>query len=133
MSIYRQFKTSGKHESEGVWLDYGDGGRVRVARAGGSNKTYLKAMERLSRKHKRQLQLDILPSEVQQRVMREVVADTIVVEWEIKGENGEVIPGDRASIIKTFEDLPDFFNDVLLQAQNTALFKEHLDEADAGN
>lgn len=134
MSIFRQFQTSAKHETEGVWLDYGpDSGRVRVARAGGNNKNYLRAMEKLTRKYKRQLQLDVLSREVQEKIMREVTADTIVTDWEIKGHDGEPIPGDRASIVKTFEELPDFFNDVLTQAQNTALFREHIDEVDAGN
>lgn len=132
MSVFRKFKTSAKHETEGVWLDYGEAGRVRIARAGGANKAYLRAMERLQRKYRQQLAMGILGDEVSERVMREVMVDSLVTKWELVGDDGP-IPGDRQSMLETLEKLPELFRDMLAQAQNVALFREHLDEEDAGN
>ena len=134
MSIYKLFKTDAKCESEGVTLDYGDGVKIRIARAGGSNKTFMRALERLGKKYRRQIQLDILPPEVDAQLFQEVYADTIVLGWEgATDEAGQPLPFTRENVLKLFQDLPDLWADVRQQAQNLALFRAHLDEADGKN
>ncbi len=133
-SIYRKFKTDSTVETEGVVLDYGDGVRIRVARAGGANKAYLKAIERLSRKYRRQIQLDVLDEETARRLLREIYAETVVLGWEgVTDEAGEPMPFTRENCVKLLTDLPDLFADVQAQAANAALFKAEIDEADAKN
>lgn len=134
MSLYKLFKTSEKHETEGIWLDYGEGMRIRIARAGGSNKAFLKASEKLQRKYRRQSQLDLLSEEMSRRIFKEIYAETIVLAWEnVKDESGNPMECNRQNIIKLFTDLHDLFMDVRAQAENLALWREELDEADAKN
>ena len=134
MSLYSKFLMSEDAEQKGIELDYGEGTIIRVARAGGSNKRYQKALERVSRKYKRQLQLDILSTAESNAIMKEVFAETVVLSWEgVTDLEGKAIPFSKAACLKLFDDLPDLFNDVQEQASNQAIFREDIREADAGN
>lgn len=134
MSIYKKFQTNSKHETEGVILDYGDGTKIRIARAGGANKDYVTALEKLTRKHRRQIQLDVLPSDVSIRLVHELYADTVVLGWEgVTDPEGNPIEFSRENCLKLFQDLPDLFKDILAEANNLALFRAEILEADSKN
>lgn len=131
-SIYSQFKMDGKLEQEGIWLEYGqleDGTpiRVKIARAGGGNIAFNKALEKATRPHKKALQHNALDSKVAERIYREVFADTVILDWQgITGQNGEMIPFNRENVLKVLEDLPEFFSDLREQAHAAANYR--LDE-----
>jgi hypothetical protein len=134
MTLYRKFGTDSNVETAGVVLDYGEGVKIRIARAGGANKAYLKALERLSRKYRRQIQLDILDEETAREVFRAIYAETIVIGWEgVTGREGKPIEFSRENCIKLFEDLPDLFADIQAQAGNAALFRAEIAENDGKN
>lgn len=134
MSLYKQFKTNPSVEQDGVILDYGDGVKIRIARAGGANKAFLRAVEAFARKHRRQIQLDTLPEDTSREILREIVATTVVLGWEgVEDEAGNPMPFTKENAIKLFTDLPDLFSDLYAQAQNAALFREEIREADAKN
>jgi hypothetical protein len=135
MSIYTKFKTDKNREKDGVTLDYGDGVMIHIARAGGSNTAYLKAMEKMYRKHRRQIQLETLPEETAAKLLREIWADTVVLGWEgiTDEKTGGPIEFSRDACIKLFEDLPDLFVDIREQATSAALFREANKEEDAKN
>jgi hypothetical protein len=139
MSLSKQFKTDRSAETDGVVLDYGDGVWIRIARAGGANKKYLRALERLGRKYRRQIQLETLPEEVARKLFRETYAETVVLGWggitqeDIGSEGDEPVEFTKANCVALFENLPDLFLDVQSQAQNMALFRAELDEDDAKN
>lgn len=134
MSVYRKFKTSKSAELSGVTIDYGDGTKIRVARAGGSNRAYLSALEKISRKHRRQIQLDILPEDVAARITRELYVDTVVLGWEgVTDADGQPLEFTRDNALKVFEDLPDLFRDVQEHATSLALFRDEVLEGDAKN
>lgn len=134
MSIYRKFKTSKDQEQQGVWLDYGDGVEIRIARAGGSNKKFLKCAERFQRKYKRQLELEILPNDVAYDAAIQMYAESVVLEWKgVCGEDDQPLECTRENVVKVLSDLPDLFADIRAQATNHQLFKEYLDEQAAGN
>jgi hypothetical protein len=134
MSTYGQFRTSPKVEKDGVLLDYGEAGCFRVARAGGSNKAYLSAIEKMHRKYRKQIQLGILSEAVSQKILRDIFADTVILGWEgVTGPDGEALEFNRTNILRVLEDLPDLFADIREQAANAALFRETLEEIDSGN
>lgn len=133
-SIYQKFGTDKKSEQEGIILDYGDGMTIRIARAGGSNVRFEKAVQSKMRKFGLQAKHDLLEPEQMRGVMREVFAETIVLEWTgFTDEEGNALPLSRENIIKVFTDLPDLFDDVLEQSRKSSLFKSSLLEAEAGN
>ena len=143
MGLRSQFKTDAKVEVEGVWLDYDSGVKIRTARAGGANKRYLKAMERLSRKYKRQLNLEILPFEVQNRLLREVYAETVILGWE--GVTNEDLGSDdeetmndevlfsRDNCLRLFEELPELFKDVQESSSTLAIWRADLRTTESKN
>ena len=134
MSLYSKFATDPSVENQGIFLDYGDGCKIRIRRAGGANKEYIKAIERLSRTHRFQIQTGRLSIDESRQIMAEVYANTIVLGWEgVKGPNGEEILFSKENCLKLFTDLPDLFADVQAQADNAAFFRVNIDEADAKN
>lgn len=133
-SIYDKFKTNKKAEQEGITLDYGDGQTIKIARAGGSNVRFEKAVQAKMRKFGLQAKHDLLDPDQMRSIFREVVAETVVLGWTgFTDEQGDELPFSRENAIKVFTDLPDLFDDVLEQSRKAALFKENILEGEAKN
>lgn len=139
MNLYSQFKTDESLETEGVWIEYGeteDGKpiRIRIARAGGANQKFAKALEKATRPYKKAIQTGTLDNKTADRLYREVFVDTIVLGWEnVQGPDGKDLEFTRENVLKLFADLPDLFTDLREQASSAAIFREELLEADLGN
>lgn len=139
MSLRKQFKTSQECETKGVCLDYGDGQRIWVARAGRTNPAFQKEAQRVFRKYRTQLKHGTLPEEVQQKISYETYAKCVVIRWEgvreedIGGRGKKVVPCTVENCIKLFENLPGLFDDIQAQAQDAQLFLESVREDDAKN
>lgn len=144
MSMFKTFSVDQSLEGDGVWIDYGDF-RVKLARAGGSNREYSKVLERLSRPHRRAIATGAISDEQAQGMMHRALAEGCVKGWETRDDDGEWVsdvieaPGGglreatTAAIIETFELLPDLYADLRAQAESMALFKARELEAEAGN
>lgn len=136
--LYSQFKTSDNLEKTGVWLQYGEEGgkpvRIRIARAGGGNVAYRKALDKVTRPHKKAIQMETLSPEMNKKLLMEVYADTVILGWEnINDENGEPMGFNRDNVMKLLGDLPDIFDDIVAQAQTMAIFRDEEKKADLGN
>lgn len=122
MSIYDSFLTDAELERDGVELDFGDF-QVTIARAGGANKRYEQTLRRQLDKHKRAIQLDALPAETAERVLRTVFAETIVLGWRgVQDRDGKDIPFSPSACAKLFEELPEFFYAVREEAAKLGNF-----------
>lgn len=144
MSMYEQFKTDPELERNGVQVDYGEF-RVTLARAGGANNRYQKVMEARAKPFRRAIQSNNLDNSTAQRLLREVFAETVVLNWEVK-VNGkwkkgiespdggkDLLPVNAENLMLTFENLPDLFLDLQDQAASAVLFKQSLQEEAGGN
>ena len=133
-SIYEKFATDNKSEQEGIVLDYGDGLEIRIARAGGSNIKFEKAVQKKMRKYGLQAKHDLLEPEQMREVMREVLAETVVLSWKgVTNREGTALEFTRDNCIQLFKDLPDLFEDIMEQSRKAALFKKDILEVEAGN
>lgn len=133
-SIYDKFSTDKKLEQEGVTLDYGDGMEIRIARAGGSNVKFEKALQAKSRKYGLQVKHDLLDPDQMRELMREVLAETVVLGWSgVTDREGNTLSFSKENCVQLFKDLPDLFDDVLEQSRKAALFKTSILEAESGN
>lgn len=142
MKLYDQFKTNEKLEQEGILVDYGSF-RVRIARAGGSNKKFQKIAEAKLKPYRRALQTETMDNERSMEILREVYAEAVVLAWEtkvddkwksgIEGSDGEIMPFNTGNVLKTFNALPDLFTDIKDQADRAALFRENILEEDSKN
>ncbi len=143
MSMYSQFKTDTKMETNGIVIDYGDF-RVTIARAGGANKKYAKLLETKTQPYRRAIQTETMDNELAIDVLRQVYSEAVVLNWETKCDDkfkkgieapngGDLLAAKPVNIVATFKALPDLFSDIQAQANKVALFREQVLEEDAGN
>ena len=142
MSMYKTFQTDSKLEQEGIYIDYGSF-RVKIARAGGHNLRYTKALEAAVQPYKRMIATNSLEEGIGNAIMHDVYARTLVLNWEtrrdnewvsgIEAEDGSVLPFSPENVILTFQKLPDLFADIQAQAQNQSLYRREIMEGDAKN
>ena len=130
MSLYKTFETNKEIEQTGIDLRYSDTCVITVARAGGSNKKFLKAAERAQRK----LNTRRPNNEQAMQILREVYADAVILGWEgVEDRDGIPMPFSRENVIKILTDLPDLFADIRQQAENAELFRDEALEDAAKN
>ena len=80
--MFEDYGTDKNLEREGVWLRY-PSFRVLCARAGGSNKKYLKLMERRTKAHQAQIRTDNFSNEQAQEVLKDVYSDSVILDWQV--------------------------------------------------
>ena len=80
---YAAFETSKSLETDGIFVDYGTF-RVRVARAGGSNRRYQTLLEQKARPHRRAAALGTLDQDIADRIVAEAFAEGVIRDWESK-------------------------------------------------
>jgi len=151
MGLSKQFATDVSLETKGITIDYGTD-RIKIARAGGANKKYEKLLEAKTKHLRRALVVGAVGNEQSMAILREVFAETIMLGWEVNtgteadpkwekgidpkdaGEVGEkLLPCNPSNYKKVFINLPDLFLDIQQQAQAGALFRQEINEAQAGN
>lgn len=133
-SLYSLFGTDKNMEQTGVILDYGNAGKIKIARAGGSNTKFSKVLEAKMRPYRRQYEAGTMSDEVANTMLIEAFAEAVVLGWEdIKGPDGKNLKFSRENAIKLFTDLPDLFVDVREQSMKVSNFRMVEVEADAGN
>lgn len=140
MSLKTAFKTNESCETEGVWNDFGEF-RVKLARAGGSNKAYTKSLERRVKPLKRRL--DSLSNEESKSIMRDLLVEHCIKGWQTKVEgvwkdgidfDGEsLLSVTRENLLTVLAELPDLEQQLLQCVQDQAAYREELLEAAAGN
>lgn len=87
MGLYSKMKTSSRLENEGIWLQI-DETRIKLGRAGGKNSKFAVASEKLSREHKRAINL---MSESQARpLFAKLYAENVVLDWLTKRPDGDL-------------------------------------------
>lgn len=125
---YSIFRTDKALEKEGIVLDYGDF-KIKVARAGGANSAFQKALTAKIRPYKRQLDAGTIPDDVAEKLFLDVYAESVVLGWEgVTDENGKLLPYSKENAVKLFSDLPDLFRDVQNQAAAISNFRAEVTE-----
>jgi hypothetical protein len=144
--MYEQFSTDKALEQTGVEIDYGDF-MVTVARAGGGNERFSKVLAAKSKPMRRLIENELISLERANKLLMEVYAETVILNWEtkvddkwVKGierspdDEGEgLLPVTKENIQATFERLPDLFTDIQEQSSKVALFRQDEQEAESGN
>lgn len=125
---YSVFRTDKSLEKEGIVLDYGDF-KIKIARAGGANAAFQKALAAKVRPYKRQLDAGTIPDDVAEKLFLDVYAESVVLGWEgVTDENGKPLPYSKENAVKLFSDLPDLFRDVQNQAASISNFRAEVTE-----
>lgn len=135
VGLYKQFETDPSREQDGIVVDYGEF-RVSVARAGGANKNYGKALDNKTRSLRRVIAAGLLDADRSREILMEVYAEQIVRSWEtkvgdtwqpgIEAPDGTLLQFTAANVVKTFKALPDLFLDIKDQAESLTLYRDSL-------
>lgn len=139
MSLYKLFKTDSNLEKDGIWIEYGETEagepiRFKVARAGGQNTAFNKALEKATRPYRKAIQNGMLGDKRADAIYKNVFAERVVLDWtNIEDAEGKPLEFNKENVLKLFEDLPDLFADLREQAGNVSLYREDIAEGDLGN
>lgn len=124
------FKTNATFETSGIWIDYGEYGRFRIARSGGENRAFRNLVQQRLRPYRAGINMGTIGDDVIESVMRECFAEAIVLDWEIVDEDGKPIPFSREKCIDVFKEYPDLFADIVQQSQLVVNFLDETRKAD---
>lgn len=140
MSLYNAYETDRSAEVDGVHLEVGTDSKgristIRVRRAGGANQQFAKVFEFKSKPYRRLMEIPgALDPAVQERIMREVYAESVVVGWEnIEDRDGNPMEFSKDNVLRLFTDLPDLFRTIMKESQDMALFRKVTAESEAKN
>ena len=133
-SAHDFFKTSENLEGgEGVVIDY-PGFAVTINRAGGTNKNFKKVVERLMKPYQQRASRGLLENETAERVLMEAYAEAVVIGWSGNiGPNGKKAVYSIENCIKVFEELPDLYEAIKIEANSISLFREEVEELEEKN
>ena len=135
MSLYNLYETDHDVEKGGVILNYGEGVRIKVARAGGQNVDFGKCIERLTRQHRdHKGNLTGISDTFASELWMQAYAESVVKDWEgVSDREGKPLKFSPENCVKLFKDLPDLFADVRAAAENISNFLADKVEEDAKN
>lgn len=137
--LYDNYATDKGAESTGVWI-VDSGAEFKLARMGGANIKFQRAMTAAMKPFMREIQLGVADDATLEPVLRKVFIDTILLDWrwtEVNDETGEVTthehelqgPDDMPlafnpdNAVKIFTDLPDLYARLRNEAQSYANFR----------
>jgi hypothetical protein len=121
MDLYRQFQTDDQKEVDGVWVPLSATARIKVARMG--NPRYRECIKKKSAPYRQAGLATEIPAEVYQQLVREAVAETILVGWEGLTTDGKKVPYTRETALKFCTDLKDFYSLVLTASDSMETFR----------
>jgi hypothetical protein len=111
--------------TQGVWREYGSGIRIRILRAGGSNKKYERIGSAILKPYQRQISRGTIDSDVTRTLLRELYAKAVVVDWiGVKDIKGNDVPCTSENVEGLFEAVPDLFDEVMTDATTIATFAD---------
>ena len=130
MDIAKKYGTDADLEAgTGITLDFGGGATVTIHRAGGMNAKFMRAAA------KRRARLNAARNDLDAslRVLAEVYAEAVVIDWQGIELNGEPLPYSKENVIRAFVEAPEFFNVIRAEAEEASNFRDAQREDDAGN
>ena len=131
MDLFSKFKTNEDKERDGVWVSLDGEGSIRIART--NNPLYREAMLRKMNRYKMAAKSKVIPDDAWLDIVNELIAETILVDWEGITEKGEPLSYSVENAKRVLTELKDFREMVLSIADNMDNFKEELDEGTEKN
>ena len=127
MANINRIKTDLQKETQGVWIDFEVGIRLKIARA--RNPAYRELMRKLTEPHRKNIREGGMEIEELEDLQRQIRAKTILLDWEnIEDKDGKTIEYSSKQALEFFYDLElrDFYTFVILQSENMENFKKEL-------
>lgn len=129
-NFFDRYNTDKKLEEDGVWIDFGDGLKVKVRRL--SSKHSRETRRKLEKPYVAQFRNREMPDSLQDEILNKQVATSIIVDWEgvPNPDNPKEMlvfsPDNALDMIKKFSD---FRDDILTAALERTTFEKEQREA----
>ena len=137
LSIYEMYETDQAKEVEGFWHPVNKKISVKLARAGGANLTFSKAMELKTRPHRKRggaFEGENVDMELATELMIESFAETIILDWKgITNKEDKKVAYSPAAAKKLLTDLPDLYIELRDAAGSAANYRIEEIKDDVGN
>lgn len=118
----KRFKTDKKKETEGTWVNAGEGLQLLVARL--TNKQYQEHVRRLGKPHARQIRANNLSIDIINEITRKAVAKHVLLGWKnLQDDDGSNIEYTQQKALELLEQYADFYDMVLEFAQDVENFQ----------
>jgi hypothetical protein len=120
----QKFNSDPKKEVEGVWTALDETSRIKVARSG--NLRYREAFRKAMLPYRQAMRAGILSEKIAEKVMTEVLADTVLLDWEGFTDGGKDLPysKENAKAMLGAEHLKDFRELVITLSENAERFRQ---------
>lgn len=151
---YAGFRSNTAAEQAGIELDYGPF-KITIARAGGANRSYERILESLTKPYRRAIQLETLDPKISQRIMKEAMAKTVILNWEtlvdgdgypdVNGvdwrqgledpDTGELLNFSWENVLKVLQhqEIQNLYDDIRTQSSKEALFLQNQREEEGND
>lgn len=124
-AFMKRYATDKSLETEGAWVDFGDGIRVKIARI---NNKEARAIFRREMKPYRNFR-DGAPDEVSEKILTKVLVEAVIKAWE--GVPADL--ADKEAAMAFLAEYPDFRSQVSEMAEAAETFRAENLKADEGN
>lgn len=127
MDIRKAYGTNKKKESEGTFVEIGNGISVKVKRAGSCNKAYSFAQAKMQRPYNKQIARGTIDPEILRDININLYANHVVTDWKGISEGKTEVPFSKEKFIELSKEFPDFFDDVFVAALDMQNFADDED------
>ncbi|MBS7702709.1 hypothetical protein [Chelatococcus asaccharovorans] len=118
---------------QGVTIEYDDGRRFTIHRAGGANKRFGQLLSARMKPLARKIETGTLPDETANRILAEVYAATVIIGWEGITSKGQPVPFTAENVVAFLLAMPEVFTAIRQDANNLANFRREATEIAAKN
>jgi hypothetical protein len=124
MDLRKAFGVDATLEREGFELHLGGGAYITLARAGGGNVRYERAVTKHLAPHRAARDAGTLENAMADTILHNVYADAVVLDWRGIELDGEPLPYSRDNAYKLLHELPDLWRIVQDAAGKLANFRQ---------
>ena len=130
--LHNKFKTDDAREENGVWVDFGDGIRVRVRRI---RSRFSQAVRlELEKPHSEAIRRGPLSNEVAEDLMMKQIAKALIADWEgITDEEGNVLECTYENKLAIIKSLSEFRDEILQVSMDRDAYKAAKNEESLKN
>jgi hypothetical protein len=131
MDLKKLFGTNQRAEEAGVWVDMGQGARVKVARD--TSQSYRRRLQEVIRPYRGAITAGAMEDRAAHVLFAKAAAGTLLLDWEGIEVDGKPLPFSVEAAEQVMAELPDFYRTIESFAKDAALFREQREAAEQKN
>jgi hypothetical protein len=125
--LFNRFSTDQNREEQGVWVDFGDGIRIRIRRI--RSKKSADVRKELEKPLVDQIRRGPLPEAEAEDLLVRQIAYGVIVDWEgVDLGDGVVVPYTRENAVKLLKALPELRDAILQISVDADSYRLKVDE-----